>query len=92
MPELDLATSYQSRPWIGQYQPGDAAEIVVDETTIVEMYRNAVDTANEAVFLRYFDAVFTWNRVDRDSDTFARALRRPNGITVSVLQSMTVST
>lgn len=75
MPEIDFETGYNARPWVAQYPDGDAPEILVDEADIVEMFRCAVDAAGEAVFLRYFDAAFTWNEVDRKSDAFARALQ-----------------
>ena len=69
-------SGYQGRPWLGLYQPGQAADIVPACGDALAMWRAGAGAGPAAgrTFLYYFDTPVTGAAVDADSDALAAAL------------------
>jgi long-chain acyl-CoA synthetase len=68
------ASSYEAKPWLRLYDPGQPAEIVPDYTDTLAMFRSGVSRAPQAPAILYFDGSLTYADVDRLSDALAAEL------------------
>jgi long-chain acyl-CoA synthetase len=69
-------SSYQERPWLGLYQPGQPPDITPEYPDALTMWQGGAGAAAAAhrPFLYYFETAVTGARVDADSDALAVAL------------------
>ena len=67
-------TRYDERPWLARYRPGTRADIEIEYSSALAMWRAAVGRSPGATFLRYFDASFTVREADEISDAVAAGL------------------
>ena len=67
--------AYEGRPWLSSYGPGQPANIDIEHTTALAMFRDAVRRRPDQVLLRYFDGSMTVREVDVQTDALASALQ-----------------
>jgi long-chain acyl-CoA synthetase len=68
--------SYQERPWLGLYQPGQPADITPEYGDALALWHGGAGAGEAAgqPFLYYFDTAVTGATVEADSDALAVAL------------------
>lgn len=69
-----MGRSYRDRPWLGLYEPGKPADLTVDITDAVTMWRASAGRFADRPFLHYFDAAVSVRQIDAESDALAAAL------------------
>jgi long-chain acyl-CoA synthetase len=65
---------YEDRPWLEQYDARMPADIDVDFSTALDMFRAGCERHPDLPLIRYFDRDLTASEVDRASDALAAAL------------------
>lgn len=68
-------STYDSRPWRELYRQGIDEGVVKRETSLVDDWRDRVDSAPDRVAIAYFDTSLTAREVDQMSDALAAALQ-----------------
>src|ERR1700684_340328 len=69
-----MTSTYDERPWLARYDPGQPSDIEPEFTSALAMFSATVQQDPDAVLIRYFDGVLTRREVDELSDSFAVAL------------------
>jgi long-chain acyl-CoA synthetase len=67
-------TIYEERPWLSLYRDGQPADLAVDFTDGLSLFRAAVASGPEAPAIRYFDGLISYGRLDALSDALAVGL------------------
>ena len=67
-------TTYDERPWLSQYPPGIAAELLPEFTDALSMVRAALTRAPDNRAITYFDGQLSLREIDDMSDALACAL------------------
>lgn len=65
---------YDSRPWLGLYDPNLPSDIEVEYPSALAMFKAAVGREPDRVLLRYFDGSLTVREVDELTDAYAAGL------------------
>lgn len=68
------ASPYAQKPWLKLYSPGLPENIAPDITDALSLFRAAAARAPQAPALLYFDAVLSYEQLDRLSDALAAVL------------------
>jgi len=63
-----------NRPWLAHYDQGVPAEIDIPDISLVDLFRNAVQTYGESVCVIFGDEQLTYQQVDLLSERVARFL------------------
>ncbi|WP_448612745.1 long-chain-fatty-acid--CoA ligase [Modestobacter sp. URMC 112] len=67
-------STYDDRPWLALYEPGQPTELEVEHDTALEMFRAAVRSTPDGDALRYFDGRISYRELDELSDALAAGL------------------
>lgn len=67
-------SSYDDKPWLARYDPGQPAEITVEYDNAVAMFQATVARHPDGDAIRYFDGRITFGELDALTDAFAAAL------------------
>ena len=67
---------YDSKPWLSRYDQGQPAEISLEFTDALAMFRASVGRNPDGDIIRYFGGRITARELDELSDAFAIALPR----------------
>ncbi len=67
-------SSYDDRPWLARYAPGQPAEIDVEYDNAVAMFKATVERHPDRDAIRYFDGRITYRELDELTDAFAAGL------------------
>jgi long-chain acyl-CoA synthetase len=65
---------YDEKPWLARYDPGQPAELSLEYTDALAMFRASVRRNPDGDLIRYFGAGITARELDELSDAFAVAL------------------
>jgi hypothetical protein len=65
---------YDEKPWLSLYDPGQPAEIALEFTDALSMFRASVSRNPDGDIIRYFGGRITARELDELSDAFAVAL------------------
>jgi long-chain acyl-CoA synthetase len=65
---------YDTRPWLGLYDPDRPTDIEVEYPTALAMFKSAVSRQPDRVLIQYFDGSLTVRDVDALTDAYASAL------------------
>ena len=65
---------YDEKPWLALYDQGQPAELSLDYSDALTMFRASVQRNPDGDFIRYFGAGITGRELDQLSDAFAAAL------------------
>jgi Acyl-CoA synthetases (AMP-forming)/AMP-acid ligases II len=67
-------SSYDDKPWLARYAPGQPAEITIEFDNALAMFRASVERNPDGDALRYFDGRITFRELDELTDAFAAGL------------------
>jgi long-chain acyl-CoA synthetase len=67
-------TTYEDRPWLARYDPGQPADITPEFTDALSMFRAAAAAHPDLPLIHYFDRSLTMAEVDDASDALAAGL------------------
>jgi long-chain acyl-CoA synthetase len=65
---------YDEKPWLARYDDGQPAEIEVEFSSALEMFRHAVQRDPGGDIIRYFDGRITLRELDALTDAFAAGI------------------
>ena len=65
---------YDTKPWLSRYDPGQPAELSLEYSDALAMFRASVRRKPDGDFIRYFGGGITGRELDELSDAFAVAL------------------
>ena len=67
-------TTYEDRPWLARYDPGQPADITPEFSDALSMFRAAAAAHPDLALIHYFDRSLTLAEVDDASDALAAGL------------------
>jgi long-chain acyl-CoA synthetase len=69
-----MTDSYQGRPWVARYDPGQPTDLDLEFRNALEMFAASVRRSPDAPAIRYFDGLITLRELDVLSSAFAVGL------------------